>query len=107
MSANSPTPVLYAQKHVKFDITEVIKTPHHWAFVVGSAGAPCVGNLTIIDSDNGLSPGPTWTLGTNFSEILSEIHSFSFSKMHLKMSSAKWRLFGLGLNELKLGLKHM
>ena len=23
--------------------------------------------------------------------------------MHLKMSSAKWRLFGLGLNELKLG----
>ena len=42
------------------------------------------------------------TLGTNFSEILGEIHSFSFSKMHLKMSSAKWRLFGLGLNELKV-----
>ena len=40
------------------------------------------------------------TLGTNFSEIQGEIHSFSFSKMHLKMSSAKWRLFGLGLNEL-------
>ena len=42
------------------------------------------------------------TLGTNFSEILGEIHSFSFSKMHLKMSSAKWCLYGLGLNELKL-----
>ena len=42
------------------------------------------------------------TLGTNFSEILSEIHSFSFSKMHLKMSSAKWRLFSPGLNELNL-----
>ena len=70
----------------------------------------CVSKLTIIGSDNGLSPGRRqaiiWTnagillirtLGTNFSEILGEIHSFSFSKMHLKMSSAKWRL---GLNEL-------
>ena len=38
------------------------------------------------------------TLRTNFSEILSEIHSFSFKKMHFKMSSAKWRLFRLGLN---------
>ena len=67
----------------------------------------------IIGSDNGLSPGRrqaiTWTndgilligpLGTNFSEILNEIHSFSFKKMHLKMASAKWRLFRLGLNEL-------
>ena len=73
----------------------------------------CVSKLTIIGSDNGLSPGRRqaiiWTnagillirtLETNFSEILGEIHSFSFSKMHFKMSSAKWRLFGLGLNEL-------
>ena len=73
----------------------------------------CVGNLTIIGSDNGLSPcrrqAIIWTnagillirtSGTNFSEILGEIHSFSFSKMHLKMSSGKWRLFGLGLNVL-------
>ena len=73
----------------------------------------CVSKLTIIGSDNGLSPGRRQaiistndgillirTLGTNFSEILSEIHSFSFQKMHLKMSSAKWRLFCLGLNEL-------
>ena len=63
----------------------------------------CVGNLIIIGSDNGLSPGRRqaiiWTnvrilligpLRTNFSEILSETHSFSFKKMHLKMSSAKW-----------------
>ena len=75
-----------------------------------------VSKLTIIGSDNGLSPGRRqaiiWTnagislirtLGTNFSEILGEIHSSSFSKMHLKMSSAKWRLFGLGLNELITG----
>ena len=70
--------------------------------------------LTIIGSDNGLSPGRRqaiiWTnagillirtLGTNFCEISGKIHSFSFSKIRLKMSSAKWRLFGLGLNELK------
>ena len=81
----------------------------HWGWVTHI----CVSNLTIIGSDNGLSPGRRqaiiWTnagillirtLGTNFSEILGEIHSFSFSKIHLKMSSAKWRLFGLGLNEL-------
>ena len=81
----------------------------HW----GRVTFICVSKLTIIGSDNGLSPGwrqaIIWTnagillirtLGTNFSEIISEVHAFSFKKMHLKMSSAKWRLFGLGLNEL-------
>ena len=34
-----------------------------------------------------------WSLGTNLSEILSKIHTFSFNKMHLQMSSAKWRPF--------------
>ena len=71
---------------------------------------------TIADSDNGLSPGRRqaiiWTnagilfigpCGTNFSEILIGIQTFSFKKRHLKMSSAKWRLFCLGLNVLKLG----
>ena len=38
----------------------------------------------------------------NFSEILSEILPFSFQKMLLNMSSAKWRLFLLGLNVLTL-----
>ena len=64
----------------------------------------CVSKLTIIASDNGLSPGRRqaiiWTaagilligpLGTNFSEILIGIQTFSFKKIHLKMSSAKWR----------------
>ena len=73
----------------------------------------CASNLTIIGSDNGLSPSRRqaiiWTndgillirtLGTNFSEILSEIHTLSFKKMHLKISSAKWRPFCLGLNVL-------
>ena len=39
-------------------------------------------------------------LGTNFSEILSKIYTFSFNKMHLKTSSAKWRQCCLGLNVL-------
>ena len=81
----------------------------HWCRVTHI----CVSRITNIGSDNGLSPGRRqaiiWTnvgillirtLGTNFSEILSEIHTFSFKKMHLKMSSAKWRPFCLGLNVL-------
>ena len=71
----------------------------------------CVSKLTIIGSDNGLSPdrrqaiiwhnaglvliGP---LGTNFSEILIEILTFSFKKICLKVSSAKRRPFCLDLN---------
>ena len=39
-------------------------------------------------------------LGTNFSEILIEIQTFSFKKKHLKVSSVKWRPFCLGLSEL-------
>ena len=45
--------------------------------------------------------GPLWT---NFSEILIDIHTFSFKKMHLKMSSAKWRPFCLGPNVLRQSL---
>ena len=75
----------------------------------------CVGNLTIIGPYNGLSPGRRqaiiWTnasillngpWGTNFSEILIEIHTFSVKKTHWKMSSGKRRPFCLGLNVLKL-----
>ena len=73
----------------------------------------CVCKLTIIGSDNGMSPGRRpaiiWTnagillispVGTNFNEILIKIHRFSFKKMHLKISSAKRWPFCLGLNEL-------
>ena len=73
----------------------------------------CISNQTIIGSDNGLLPDRrqaiTWTnagilligpLGTNFSEILVEIYTLSLKKMHLKMSSGKWRSFCLGLNVL-------
>ena len=61
----------------------------------------CVGNLTIIGSDNGLSP--PWILLTgplvrNLTEILIAILIFSFKKMRLKVSPAKWRPCCLGLN---------
>ena len=85
------------------------ETLNHW----GRVTHICVGNLTTIGSDNGLSPGPrqaiTWTnigilligpIGTNFSEILIEIPTFSFKKMRLKVPSAKRRPFRLGLNVL-------
>ena len=75
-----------------------------------------VSRLTITGSDNCLSPGRRqaiiWTnaeilligrLGTNFSENLIEILTFAFTKMRLKVSSAKWRPFCLGLNVL---IKH-
>ena len=81
--------------------------PYGW----GRVTHICISKLTIIGSDNDLSPGRRkaiiWTnnrillirtLGTNFSEILSEICAFSFKKMYMKMSSAKWRPFYLGLN---------
>ena len=43
-------------------------------------------------------------LGTNFSEILTEILKFSFKKMRLKVSSAKRRPFCPGLNVLSFPL---
>ena len=71
----------------------------------------CIGNLTIIGWDNGLSPvrhqAIIWTnalslpigpLGTNFSQIVFEIQTFSFKKMLLKISSAKWWSLCLCLN---------
>ena len=73
----------------------------------------CIGKQTIIGSDNGLSPGRRqaiiWTnagilligpLGTHFSEISIKIRTFSFTKMHLKVWSVKWRPFCLILNVL-------
>ena len=72
-----------------------------------------VSELNIIGSDNGLSPGRRqaiiWTnagilsigpLGINFSDIFIEILIFSFKKMRVKVSSAKWRSLCLDLNML-------
>ena len=92
----------YISDHVAAPLT-------HW----GRVTHICVGKLTIIGSDNGLSPGRRqaiiWTnvgillirpLETNFNEIQIEIHAFSSKKMHLKLSSAKWQPLCLGLNVL-------
>ena len=86
----------------------------HW----GRVTHICVSKQTIIGSDNGLSPGRRqaiiWTnagilligpLGINFSEILIEILTFSFKKMCLKVPSAKWQPFCLGLNGLTAFLR--
>ena len=82
----------------------------HWGRVMHI----CVGDLTIIGSDNGLSPGRRqaiiWTnavilsigpLGTNLSETLIKIITFSFKKMRSKVSSGKWRPSYLSLNVLR------
>ena len=81
----------------------------HW----GRVTYICVSKLTIIGSDNGLSPrrrqAIIWTnagilligpFGTKLSAISIEIVRVSFKKIRLKGSSAKWRPFCLGLNEL-------
>ena len=65
----------------------------HW----GRVTPIYVSKLTMIRSDNGRRQAIIWTnarilliwnLGTNFSEILREIHKSSLKKIHLKMSSA-------------------
>ena len=70
----------------------------------------CVSSQIVINSDNGLSPGRRqaiiWsnagillirTLGTNFSDILSKIHTFVFKKIHFKMSSADGNSFSASM----------
>ena len=126
-SIYSPTPYLLPNIHslaihrgqilsstaVRYNISTIFLPPPltHW----GRVTHICISKLTIIGSDNGLSPdqrqaiiktnvgilliGP---LGTNFSEILIEIYTSSFKKLHLKMLSAKWHPSCLGLNVLTL-----
>ena len=78
---------------------------YHIFLLIEAEWRICVSKLSILGSDNGLSPGRRqaiietnagilliWALGTHFSEILIEINTFSFKKMHLKMSG-KWRPF--------------
>ena len=81
----------------------------HW----GRVTHICFGKIIIIGSDNGLSSDRhqaiIWTnagllsiepLPTYLSENLIKIQPFSLKKMHVKMSSAKWRPSCLGLNVL-------
>ena len=70
----------------------------HW----GRVTHICVGNLTIIGSDNGLSPSHylnqcwnivNWTLRNKLQWNSNRNSKFSFKKTHLKMSPGKWRPF--------------
>ena len=105
-------PQIFERSHqtiwkIIFDVMWYVLT--HW----GRVTHICVSKVTIIVSDNGLSPGRRqaiiWnnagilligTLGTNFNEIFIEILTFSFKKMRLKVSSAKRQPLCLGLNVL-------
>ena len=107
---------LYSHVHTHICVVSnrsrtIERIPAHW----GRVTHICISKLVIIASDNGLSPGRRqaiiWTsvgiflikpLGTNFSEILIVIITLSFTKMRLKVSSAKWRLCCLGLNVLMI-----
>ena len=74
-------------------------TNHHWF----SDGLLPSRRQAIIWTNAGiLLIGP---IGTNFSGNLIEILSFSFTKMRLKVSSAKWRPFRLGLDVLTLNVR--
>ena len=107
LSASGCNTIAYITRQVTYNIMPLT----HW----GRLMHICIGKLTIIGSDNGLSPGKCQTiiwnnagislighLGTDFSEILIEIYTFPFKKMYLKMLSRKWRPSCLGLNALTL-----
>ena len=95
-------PVRYKWSYLSFVLT-------HW----GQVTHICVSKLTIIGSNDGLSPSLRktiiwtsagilliWIAGTNLSEILIDIHISSFKIMRLKISSVIYRSFCLGLNVL-------
>ena len=87
-------------------LTIICRFITHW----GRITHICFGKLTTVVSDNGLLPGRQaiiWTsagilligsLWTTFSEMLIGIQAFSSKKTHLKMSSATFHPFCLGLN---------
>ena len=93
-----------------FNSSMVVSPLTHW----GRVTHICVSKLSIIGSDNGLSPdrrqaiiwtnagllsiGPLWTY---FNENLLKKQQFSLKKMHVEMSSAKWHPSCLGLNVLR------
>ena len=100
-----------------FSFTLVKRVPSYhckWYFIVLQQ-VNCVGKLTIIASDNGLSPGRRqaiirtnagilliWPLVTKFSEILIEIHTFLFKCTWKCRLCVKWRPFFLGPNVLTI-----
>ena len=113
---NHPCPrylFLYAIIHVYWDAFRCINSsPSSAAYVHQWTGST-------LDQVLGLSPvrrqAITWTnadllsirpLGTNFSEILIEIQNFSFTKIHLKVSSVKWWPFCSWVNPFVSVCRH-
>ena len=97
-------------KHKLLENKSTCQELTHWGWVTHV----CVSKLTIFGSDKGLLAGrrqaAIWTnagilftgpLGTNFDEILIEIHTFSLKKIDLKMLSGQWRPFCLCFNVLR------
>ena len=111
---------LSASLVIRDSIGDIVRSGFHFVLTHwGRVTHICVSELTIIGSDNGLSPGRRqaiiWNnagllliepLGTSVNEISIEIQTFSFKKTHLKTSSAKWRPCCLGLNVLSLIQSH-
>ena len=97
-------------KYLRYRIS--LQLQEYFTVIKGWVTQLCISELIIIGSDNGLVPGrhqvfiwtndrilSIWPLG--IIEILIEIHTFSFQKIHLQISSAKCRPFFLGLNMLR------
>ena len=89
---------------VKQILRNIRQHMYRWALIIEAEWC-----ITIIGLDDGLSPGRPqaiiWTnagilligpLGTNLEEIVIKIHNLSFTKMLVKISSAKWRPFCQG-----------
>ena len=70
-----------------------------WVIIGSENGLSPLWRKAIIGTNAGILLIGLW--GTNFSEFLIGTQTFSFKKLHLNMSSAKWRLFCLGLSMLR------
>ena len=86
-----------------FPISKMLYILHtaltHW----GRVTHICVSKLTVIGRRQAIIWTNAWMLLIGplvkyISEIVIAIQTFSFAKMHLKMSSAKWRPLCFGLN---------
>ena len=87
----------------------------HWLTHWGWLTHMCIGNLAIIGSHNGLSPGQCQAIvrinagilligpfGTNVSEISIEVHTFSMIEMHIKNVILKMAVICLSLGVLMM-----
>ena len=108
LSCNNPSTCHYILRRLFSLFGQTVRLS--LTFIASLKASPLVPHICVselgqhFDSDNGLSPirhhAIIWTsagnllietLGTIFSEIVIEINTFSFKKMHLKMSFVKWR----------------